>query len=203
MSAPRGCGARTCPTRSGRLHGLSAVCTKNAQSTWQRGRYRRASLRMRGIREYASLHAAHPVAAPAVPLEAAEPPLQLTREQLLEEGIVFGPSGWTFEIICAACQSSDAALDVTLEHVNLILSGEIPRESFLPDGLMIGFERPGGGVRPIANQRDVVSRCRGLRAADIRAGCWRAIGPASGGGRHTRCHGDCGACACFTAGRGP
>ena len=53
-------------------------------------------------------------------------------------------------MICAACQSSDAALDVTLELVNLILSGEFPREAFLRDGLLIGLEKPGGGVRPIA-----------------------------------------------------
>ena len=106
----------------------------------------------------ASLHAAHPVAAPATPLEAAEPALQLTREQLQEvvgivsshRGTAAGPSGWTFEMICAACQSSDAALNVTLELVNLILSGELPREGFLLDGLWIGLEKPGGGVRPIA-----------------------------------------------------
>ena len=36
----------------------------------------------------ASLHAAHPAAVPAVPLEAAEPALQLTREQLQEVAIV-------------------------------------------------------------------------------------------------------------------
>ena len=65
-------------------------------------------------------------------------------------GAAAGPSGWTFEMICAACQSSDAALDVTLELVNLILSGELPREAFLLDGLLIGLEKPGGGVRPIA-----------------------------------------------------
>ena len=66
-----------------------------------------------GVR--ASLHAAHPVAAPAAPLDAAEPALQLTRKQQQEVvGIVSsnthirevaaGPSGWTFEMICAACQ---------------------------------------------------------------------------------------------------
>ena len=84
----------------------------------------------------ASLHAAHPVAASAAPLKAAEPAVQLTREQLQEvvgivsshhRGTAAGPSGWTFEMICAACQSSDATLDVTLELVNLILSGELPR----------------------------------------------------------------------------
>ena len=43
-----------------------------------------------------------------------------------------------------------SALDVTLELDNLILSGELPREAFLLDGLLIGLEKPGGGVRPIA-----------------------------------------------------
>ena len=65
-------------------------------------------------------------------------------------GTAAGPSGWTFEMICAACQSSHAALDVTLELVNLILSGELPREAFLLNGLLIGLGKPGGGVRPIA-----------------------------------------------------
>ena len=52
-------------------------------------------------------------------------------------------------MICAACQSSDTALDVNLELVNLILSGELPLEAFLLDGLLIGLEKPGGS-RPIA-----------------------------------------------------
>ena len=107
----------------------------------------------------ASLHAAHSVAAPAAPLEAAEPALQLTREQLQEvvgivsshhHGTAAGPSGWTFEMICAACKSSDPALDVTLELIILILSGELPREAFLLDGLLIRLKKPGGGVRPVA-----------------------------------------------------
>ena len=87
------------------------------------------------------------------------PALQLTRELLQEvvgivsahhRGTVAGPSGWTFEMICAACQPSVAALDVTLELVNLILSGKLPREAFQLDGVLIGLEKPGGGVRPIA-----------------------------------------------------
>ena len=103
--------------------------------------------------------AAHLVAAPAAPLDAAEPALQLTREQLQEvvgivssqhPGTAAGPSGWTFEMICAACKSSDAALDVTLELVQPILSGELPRQAFLMDGLLIRLEKPGGGLRPIA-----------------------------------------------------
>ena len=55
-------------------------------------------------------------------------------------GTAAGPSVWTFEMICAACQSSDAALDVTL--VNLILSGELPGGAFLMDGLLIRLKKP-------------------------------------------------------------
>ena len=53
-------------------------------------------------------------------------------------------------MIRAACQASDGALDDTLEVVNLILSGELAWEPFLLDRLLIGLEKPGGGVRPIA-----------------------------------------------------
>ena len=68
----------------------------------------------------------------AAPLETAEPALQLTCAQRQDvvgtvsvhhRGTAAGPSGWTFEMICAAFQSSDAALDETLDLVNLMLSG--------------------------------------------------------------------------------
>ena len=85
---------------------------------------------------------------------------QPTREQTQEVvgivsarhwGTAAGPSEWMYEIICAACQPSDAAdVDVTLELVNLILSRELPRETFLLDTLLIGLKKPGGGARPIA-----------------------------------------------------
>ena len=98
-------------------------------------------------------------------------------------------------MICAACQSSDAALDVTLELVNLILSAELPREAFLLDGLLIGLEKPGGGVWPIAIS-ETWYRFAGVCALRTYG---RGIGPASGEGRHTRRHGDCGACASVSA----
>ena len=113
---------------------------------------------------HTSLHAALPADTPAAPLGAAELgaaelALQLAREQLLEvvgtvsahhQGTAAGPSGWKFEMICAARQSSDTALDVTLELVNIILAAEVPREAFLLDGLLIRLEKPGSGVWPIA-----------------------------------------------------
>ena len=49
-----------------------------------------ADARDPGVR--ASLHAAHPVAAPAAPQEAAEPALQLTREQLKEVVGIVSPT---------------------------------------------------------------------------------------------------------------
>ena len=130
----------------------------------QKGSVHRAALALQGSKSAdardpgvrASLHAAHHVAAPAAPLEAAEPARQLNREHLQEvvtivsahhRGTAAGPSGWAFEMIRAACQSSDAALHVSLKQVNLMLSGELPREAFLQDGLLIGLETP-GGVRP-------------------------------------------------------
>lgn len=107
----------------------------------------------------ARLQAQHPAAAPPAALALEGEALQLTLEQLravLEfvakhhRGSAAGPSGWTYEMICTACQSSDAATRATLALVNLILSGELPRETFLLDGNLIGLEKPDGGVRPIA-----------------------------------------------------
>ena len=157
----RGCGVRTCPSSIGRqavrierclhqkclIHRVARALHDNkpADAPAPPGR--------------ASLHAAYPAGAPAAPFDAAEPALPLTREQLQEvmgivsahhRGSAAGPSEWTFEIICVACQSSEAAIDVTLELGNLSLSGELPWETFLLDGLLIGLEKPGGGVRPIA-----------------------------------------------------
>ena len=56
-------------------------------------------------------------------------------------------------MICVACQSSYAALDVTLELNNLTLSRGVPREVFLLYGPLIGLAKLGGGVRPIAISR--------------------------------------------------
>ena len=78
------------------------------------------------------------------------PTLRLTREQIQEvvgkvsahhRETAAGLSGWTFDMICAAFQSSDAASDVTLELVNLILLRELPREAFLLHGLLIEGEK--------------------------------------------------------------
>ena len=101
----------------------------------------------------------HPSAAPPPFLEEEEAALQLSLEQFQaavaaiaahHRGSAAGPSGWTLEMICTACQSSDAATLAVLGVVNLILSGELPRETFLLDSNLIGLDKPDGGVRPIA-----------------------------------------------------
>ena len=92
--------------------------------------------------------------------------------------------------------SCDAALDVTLELVNLILSGELLREAHPLDGLLDGLEKLGGCVRHIAISVTWFRFAGGLCAADVRAGHRRALGPAAGGGGHTRRHKDCCARAC-------
>ena len=64
-------------------------------------------------------------------------------------GMAAGPSVWAFGMIC---QSSDTTLDVTLELVHLILSGDFPWIAFLLEGVLIGLEKRGGSVQPIANK---------------------------------------------------
>ena len=44
-------------------------------------------------------------------------------------------------MICAACQATDADLEITPEQVNFILSGELPREAFLLHGVLNGGMR--------------------------------------------------------------
>lgn len=53
-------------------------------------------------------------------------------------------------MICAACQTSDAATRATLAVVNFILSGELPRQACLLTGYLLGLEKLDGSVRPIA-----------------------------------------------------
>ena len=89
-------------------------------------------------------------------------------------------------MICAACQSSDATLDVTLDLDIFILSEELPREAALLNGLLTGLKKPGGGVRLIAISETWYRFEGGLRAADIRAGHRRWPGPAANGSKTAR-----------------
>ena len=161
LNTTQGCGVRTSPSDAQRQAARNERCLYQNRpihrAAWALQDRKPADARAPRVR--AGLHAAHPAAASAATLEAAEPALQLTREKLQEVvDTVFahhretaaGPAGWMFEMICAACQSSDAAHDVTLELVNSILSRELPREASMLDGLLIGREKSGGGLRPIA-----------------------------------------------------
>ncbi len=107
----------------------------------------------------AALRTLHPASPPAAPVQATEPPLQVSGDILRgvlarlgahHRGSAGGPTGWTFEMVCAAAQASDAGFQSVLAFVNLVLSGELPRASFLLDSSLIGLCKPGGGVRPIA-----------------------------------------------------
>ena len=84
-----------------------------------------------------------------------------------------GPSVRAFEMICAAYQSSDAALDVTLELINLIMTGELPRDDFLLGRLLIGHEKPGGAI---CGQSQSARRGIALRGYER---CGRTVGAAA------------------------
>ena len=112
----------------------------------------------------AKLRALHPEAESPAPLANEEAALQTSAETLLAvckrvsahyRGRSGGPSGWTFEMICACVQSSEDGFRAALRFVNLILSGTLPRVSFILGSVLVGLQKvtdgvPDGGVRPIA-----------------------------------------------------
>lgn len=110
----------------------------------------------------AALRAKHPAAelppAPPPPAEDATPALQVAAEHLTavlkdwgkKAGTAGGMSGLTPDHVVAAALAADAAFAAILKLVNLILSGELPRHGSLLDSALVGTEKPGGGVRPIA-----------------------------------------------------
>ena len=58
-------------------------------------------------------------------------------------------------MICACVQSSEDGFRAALRFVNLILSGTLPRVSFILGSVLVGLQKvtdgvPDGGVRPIA-----------------------------------------------------
>lgn len=67
---------------------------------------------------------------------------------------------WKFEMVGAPCQAFDAALDVPIdiELLNLILSGKLPRDVFLLDGILKGRETL-RGIPPSALPVGSPSRC--------------------------------------------
>lgn len=113
---------------------------------------------------FAKLRALHPDAEPPEPLATDEPALSISAETLIavckrvcahNRGTAGGPTGWTYEMICACVQSSEDGLRAALQFVNLILKGTLPRDCFLLGSVMVGLQKttdgvPNGGVRPIA-----------------------------------------------------
>mgnify|MGYP001787467346 CR=1 FL=1 len=112
----------------------------------------------------AKLRDLHPGAAPPVALAIDEPALEVSGETLVavckrvsahNRGTAGGPTGWTYEMICACVQASEEGLRATLRFVNLLLSGTLPRSGFVLDSVLVGLLKltdgvPNGGVRPIA-----------------------------------------------------
>jgi hypothetical protein len=106
----------------------------------------------------AALRAKHPAAEPAPQLQTDTPALHIDGDVLqralqrldAKRGAPGGPTGWTYEHLLAAAQASAEATSAILAVVNLILSGELARHDSLLDASLIGLQKPGGGVRPIA-----------------------------------------------------
>lgn len=122
-----------------------------------------------------SLRKLHPEAAPAEPLDVDLPALQVSGDDLkkvmdglgkFHRGSAGGPSGWTFEMVMAVAQSTEDGFNAVLAFVNLILSGELPRCGELLDSLLLGLQKPAGGVRPIA-VGEVWYRLAGLCALEV------------------------------------
>jgi hypothetical protein len=67
-----------------------------------------------------------------------------------KRGAAGGPTGWTYARLIAAAQAPAEATSAILAVVNLILSGKLPRHDSLLDASLIGPQKPGNGVRPIA-----------------------------------------------------
>jgi hypothetical protein len=104
----------------------------------------------------AELERLHPPADPSIcpPTEAA--PVQISAARLcgvlraLPKGKAGGPSGWTYEHVRAADDTSPAAFEAILKLVNWMITGQLPHLDLLLDSNLIAVEKPnGGGTRPI------------------------------------------------------
>jgi hypothetical protein len=112
----------------------------------------------------AKLRYLHPGADPPAALAINAPALEVSAETLVavckrvsahNRGTAGGPSGWTYEMICACVQASEDGMRAALRFINLLLSGSLPRSSFVLKSVMVGLLKltdgvPSGGVRPIA-----------------------------------------------------
>jgi hypothetical protein len=62
-----------------------------------------------------------------------------------------GPSGWTYEHVRAAADTSVAALEAILQLVNTTIAGQLPHlDSFLDSSLIRVEKHNRSGTRPIA-----------------------------------------------------
>jgi hypothetical protein len=93
---------------------------------------------------------------PDVPPAPGQPAVAVTEDLLrrvlkaLPHGWAGGPSGLTYEHVKAAANSSDAAFDAIRCLLNVMLSGKLPHLPELIDATLVAFDKPAGGVRPIA-----------------------------------------------------
>ena len=70
--------------------------------------------------------------------------------EALPRGSAAGPSGWTYEHIRAAAEANESCSEAIRELLNTVISGELPQLPELLASTLIPFEKPTGGVRPIA-----------------------------------------------------
>jgi hypothetical protein len=91
----------------------------------------------------------------------------------LPRGSAPGPSGWTYEHQRAVALADPEAFSAILWLMNALVSGALPHVQELLDSALIGTQKPGGGVRPIAIG-DVwlrlASRCAMAACPDIGPG---------------------------------
>lgn len=112
----------------------------------------------------AKLQALHPQAEAPAALLSDVPAIKISEETLVavekrlsarNNGTAGGATGWTYEQALVPVQVSSEGRRAVLKFLNLILSGTLPRSSFLLESLLVGLAKlregiPTGDVRPIA-----------------------------------------------------
>jgi hypothetical protein len=98
----------------------------------------------------AKLRDLHPGADPPAALAIHAPALEVSAETLVavckrvsahNRGTADGPSGWTYEMICACVQASKDGMRAALRFINLLLSGSLPRSGFVLESVMVGLQK--------------------------------------------------------------
>ena len=97
----------------------------------------------------------HPQEPPPHVLRTPSAAVQIDAEVLvkilkqLSVGSAAGASGWRYEHLMAAVEAEDAELDALLKFINLVLEGRLPHIPELLECVLVAFEKPSGGIRPI------------------------------------------------------